>query len=381
MKASLCKVVLENGTELAWWDSYSINSDFLTPCDGWSISLGGDSYWSDVVALVQPNARVQIWIDGVQVLTGFVDSVRTSSTPDGGVRVDVQGRDILRPLVKANIHPSFSVKGLTLEQMVSRVVAMYYKDPPDIFSGPEAQRDALELTGNFKPKSRDAQKKKVIDYCQAHPNEGAFEFLSRNLRRFGLWLWADAQGRLVIGGPTYDQAPSYQIKRVRGQRSIGYLSATYAQDQTNVPDYLEVRGKSTAKEWEKSTVRATVSPLSQEELSDQRAGRWDTVSPVYIQHDQAETPEQCAAFARQELSRLQENADVYEVTAMDHRCRVTGNIFMVDTVAAVEDQYCHVRDNLWVAARTFSKSVTGGTTTALRMLPLHTIQFSEVDAP
>jgi prophage tail gpP-like protein len=124
VNVSLCKIVLENGTELRNWDNYSINSDFLTPTDGWTIGLGGDSYWTDIVELLQPDTKVQIWVDGVRVLTGFVDIVRTRSDVEGGVRVEIQGRDVLRPLCKANIHPGSSSRGLTLEQMVARCAAL-----------------------------------------------------------------------------------------------------------------------------------------------------------------------------------------------------------------------------------------------------------------
>jgi prophage tail gpP-like protein len=244
----------------------------------------------------------------------------------------------------------------------------------------------------------------VIDYCQAHPNEGAFEFLSRNLRRFGLWLWASPDGDIIIGGPTYSQAPSYRIQRKRGLRSVGYTSATYTQDHSQTVSYVEVRGKNTSKEWEKGTVsshvkveprfnavtgkydgQTTITTSTRGPVVLQRAANINVsdkhfLEPMYIQHDQAENADQAQAFALQELSRLQENAAVYEVTAVDHRCMQTGNIFAVDTTATVEDEFCFLRDTLWVAGRTFKKSVSAGTTTDLKLLPLYAIQIGDVDA-
>lgn len=374
MKVSLCKLVVEGGAELQWWDSYSVNSDFMTPSDGWSLSLGGDSYWTDIVSLVQPDSKVQIWVDGVQILTGFVDIVRTESSASTGVRVNVQGRDMLRPLIKANIHPGFSLKGLTVAQMVEKVVEKYYREPrPTVYYDSAAERTVLGLSGAFTPKDRSAAQKKVIDFCAAHPNEGAFEFLARNLRRFGLWLWATPDGNLVVSGPTYDQAPAYDIIRRKGERGIGYLSSTYTQDHSTLPSFIEVRGKATAKEWDKATVRATASDLG---VSDVYFNE-----PLYVQHDQAETQEQAQAFALQELTRLQENSRVYETTSVDHRDQTTGNIFAINTVASVEDDFCHVRERMWVSSVTFNKSVSSGTTTSLKLLPLHAIQLGEFDIP
>lgn len=362
------RFVLEDGSTLREWDTYSVNSDFLTPTDGWSVRMNGIDY----NAQIQPDSKLQMWIDGQLQLTGIVDSISTTSDLSGGTTIEIQGRDILRPLCKANIRPDFRVKGLTLVQMVEQVCALYYRDPPTIFFDQAANREVMGIKAGYRPKDRKSSTQKVIDYCQAHPNEGAFEFVSRNLRRFGLWLWATADGSLVVGGPTYEQEPAYRITRRRGERTVAYEHSNYTVDHTSTPSFLEVRGKSTAKEWAKTPVRATVSNLDIEDRL--------FVEPVYIQHDQAETPEQAQAFALQEMTRLRQSERVYEVTAAGHRDRVTGNVFAVDCLAAIEDDFCNVRETMWVASRTF-KGGMSGQTTELKLLPLYAVQIGDVDAP
>jgi len=387
----LAKFVLEDGTELSGWDSYSIASDFLTPTDGWSVQVCGRNKIDQFLSLLQPDTKVQAWVDGQRVLTGFVDSTSIQSDMSG-TRLTVQGRDILKPLCKANIHPSFRVKGITLADMVAKVIDAYYmQDKPDLYYDNEANRQVLDLKPG-KGKDRSAQQKKVIDYCQAHPNEGAFEFVSRNLRRFGLWIWATADGNIVIGGPDYAQEPSYEIQRHTDQTGTGYISATYGRNLSNVPTYLEVRGKSTQKEWDKKTVAGWAQPwLTQYgevvvsgrkpdyALYNQRS-KW-YIEPAYIQHDQAETSEQAQDFAFQEMTRLRQDEESYTVTAIGHRDRATGNLFAVDTTANVSDQYCNVEKKMWVSSRTFRGSVDGGTTTELTLQPLYSIQLSDIDVP
>jgi len=79
------------------------------------------------------------------------------------------------------------------------------------------------------------------------------------------------------------------------------------------------------------------------------------------------------------MTRLRERADVYTCTALGHRDRVTGNIFKPDMVATVEDDFTGCTGDWWVSSRTFRKSLSGGTTTDLTLLPKHRIQFSDVD--
>lgn len=373
------RFVLESGAELRGWSEYTINSDFLTPTDGWTVSVGGDKAWDEYGRLIQPDSKLQAWVDGQLVLTGFIDRIEVKNEP-GGTTFDIQGRDILRPLCKANIRPDFRVKGLSVLQVVQAVFDLYYKQSPDIQFDSTANRELLGIRAGYQPKSRTAQTKKVIDYCQAHPNEGAFEFLSRNLRRHGLWIWSMADGNVIVGGPSYNQSPAYQISRKRGERQVAYERASYAVDHTNSPSFLEVRGRSTAKEWSKSSVRAAVSNL---DIADKHF-----TEPVYIQHDQAETPEQAQAFAWQENTRLRENERVYQVTAAGHRDRGTGNLFAIDTVASVSDDFCRVYGNFWVASCTM-KGGMSGQTTDLKLLPLTDTQgdpyspiiIGDVDAP
>lgn len=367
------KIVLEDGTELKQWNSYTIDSEFLTPTDGWSFTVGDERLQSDAsYALLRPDARVQIWVDGTLQLTGIIDSVDWQSSPDGGTTCTVQGRDVLRTLCKANIWPGFSVKDLTLDKMVEKVLGIYYpEDTPSLFTDNSAQREVLALSGAFSPKDRSAKQKKLIERAQAHPNEGAFEFLSRNLRRFGLWIWATADGNVVVSGPEYDQEPAYWVTRQRGGRGAHWPSSGFRHDRTSVPTYMMVRGKSTGKEWEKTEVHGVA--------TDTDALYPNVVEPSYVQHDEAKDVEQCEAFARQELSRLKQNERLYTVTGVGHRDRHTGNIFAVDTLAAVDDEFTGVRETMYVAGRTFRKDLGGGTTTELRCVPLGAIQFSDVD--
>ena len=56
------------------WLKYSIDSDFFTPADGWSVSLGTPA--AALPEYLQPWAEVQIRIGDELVMSGRVDRVR-----------------------------------------------------------------------------------------------------------------------------------------------------------------------------------------------------------------------------------------------------------------------------------------------------------------
>lgn len=367
-------IVLEDGTargtQLGNWKEYVIDSDFLTPTDGWSFSFGTETEWLKVKSLLIPGSRVQITIDGNPQLSGYIDRVRATADDAGGVTVHVEGRDILAPLVKSNIHPDTRIKGRTLLQLVESALAQIYDEPPAVISDNDANRQIITGAAAKHKHKRARKLTSEIEWCQAHANEGAFDFVARNLRRFGMWMWATADGNVCVDGPNYSQPASYLIERRHGSSVAQVAEASWNYDKTNVPSHIIIRGRSSQKEFAKKTVGATVKDPTAK-----------LNCPMILVHDQAETNEQAYNYAVQELYRHKQDELVYECTLMGHRDPRNKTIYGIDTVARVEDEFLGVSDDFYVARRTFRKSATSGTTTTLKLVPLYSIRFSEEDAP
>lgn len=375
---SNARITLEDGTVLRHWKEYTIDSDFLTPTDGWSFTFGTEVEWQKVSKLVRPDRKCEITIDGQLQCTGWIDRVTADCTDGDGVSVTVEGRDFLRMLVKANIHPATAVKEMTLIDMVESTFRQIYQGIPVAYVYDNAANRALMTGSKTKSSSkRKGKKDSLIDYCQAHANESAFEFCARNLRRFGLWMWATADGQVCVGAPNYDQPASYQIIRKRGNTIVDVERASYTHDRTNVPSHVFVRGRSNSKDWQVQKCKSTVI----DPAFDYDDDRPKVFCPMMLSHDEATTDDQCLSFAWQELSRLKQDEKVYTCTLKGHRNPRTGNVYAIDTVAHVEDEPLGINDDFYVVRRTFKKSVTGGTTTELKLIPKGTIIFMDADAP
>lgn len=371
-------ITLAGGVALNKWSEYTIDSDFLVPTDGWSFTFGTETEWARVRDLVVPDrGLVTIDIDGQPQLTGWVDKVRAECSTDG-VRVTVEGRDFLRQLVKANVHPATRIKDRTLAGLLENVVGQIYQGISVAYQYDNAANRQV-LTGS-KSKHASARKKqhtKILEYCQPHANESAFEFVARNLRRFGLWLWAGADGTLILGAPDYDQPASYQIIRKAGDAIANVERASWEWDRTNVPSHVFVRGRSASKDWDVQKAKALVEdPIFRFDASSP-----DLFCPMMISHDEATTDAECQAFAWQELTKLKQDERVYSCTVKGHRDPRTGLLYAVDTIAHVEDEPLGINDDFWVIRRTFRKSATSGTTTELRMIPKGVVMFLDSDAP
>lgn len=367
----VARLVLEDGTEISRWKSYTVNSNFLTPTDAWSFSFGTVEEWKRLKDKLRPGRKFEVYIDEALQCTGWIDARSAKRSASSGVVVNVKGRDVLAPLCKANIHPDTAIKGQTVEQIIeSALKQIYPTDTPTVFYDNAANRSiVMDESAKYQKKGK-GKSKNVLEYYSARPQEGAFEFCVRLLRKHGLWMWGAADGSIVVSSPNYSQPASFRISCPKSGSTIQSSEAEDIWDQSNVPSCVIVRGKSASKEWKKSKVFGVV--------GDPQALR---TCPSYIQHDEASTADEAQAWAMQEMSRLKQEEKVYEVTCKGHRDPFTGKVYAIDTIAKVEDDILDVNDDMWILERTFTKSADGGTHTTLRLLPKGAIQFSDADAP
>src|SRR5262249_3532448 len=73
---------------------YSFNSNFLTPTDGWSFTIGDEKLSDEMQEALKPNARIQLQINDSVQATGYIDSVEIEGTRSGGSQWHIGGRDV-----------------------------------------------------------------------------------------------------------------------------------------------------------------------------------------------------------------------------------------------------------------------------------------------
>lgn len=171
------------GHEHKDWERYSIDSDFFTPADAWSLSLGIPA--SQIPDYVKPWAEVQVRLGKDVILTGRIDAVRRRIAK-GTHTLELHGRDRAGILLDCSA-PVLARRELSLEEICAT-----YLRPLGI--------DRMEVQG------KDSRKKVTVE-----PGMSAWEALERAAELSGLWPWFTSDGVLKVAAPDYSRAADAEL--------------------------------------------------------------------------------------------------------------------------------------------------------------------------
>ncbi|KNC92532.1 phage baseplate assembly protein [Trabulsiella odontotermitis] len=170
-----------NGKAHSDWTSYSIDSDFLKPADGWQLMLGlpDKAFPKEVVR----GAAIKLQVGGETVLSGRIDSVGRVVSRNN-YSLSLTGRDDAGILVDCAA-PIFSANQLTLDEVIEKIVR------------PLGIRN-IRIQADSAPRN---------DKVTIEPGMRAWDALAKAAAGRGLWPWMDPDGTLVVGGPDYSAEP------------------------------------------------------------------------------------------------------------------------------------------------------------------------------
>ena len=184
----------------AEWVSYDVDSQMLTPADGWSLALTMQQ--AKVPSVIQSGAPVQLKMGNDVVMTGRVDDV-DSTVSKGGTSLAIKGRDDIGQLLDCSA-PIFGEQHLTFESVVAKIVK-----PLGLTK--------IDVQGASTAPKRD----KII----IQPGESGWEALVHAVEAAGMWPWMEPDGTLTIGGPNYSLPPvAMLVHRIQGGEQNNVLS-------------------------------------------------------------------------------------------------------------------------------------------------------------
>lgn len=390
------------------WESYSFNSHFLTPTDGWTFTLGDDDL-IDQLLLLHPGQLIALSVDGYTQCTGYVDSVQVTHDRSGGTRATISGRDRLAQAVDACIDPRTAFKpGMNFAQFIAQVFDPFgWGDPhANIVDYNSSNRNVLtgQLRGNKTTKNGRPLKSFTLHQLKPNPHEGAFSFAARVAERFGLWIWLSSTGDyLVCARPSYDEPALYTIISKR-DGTTNVLSSDVHYDATGQPSVIVATGFGTGGEnphgrlqaimineltgldangnptadvaaivaaWPAAKLVATRGKLKNASKFVSSNAR-----PMYLHDDESKTPEELEYFVRREMALKQKSSLTYTCEVEGHT--QNGVIWALDTMTRVDDDFCGVHESLYLVSRTFTKDRHSGTRTRLEFIRPYTLDFGEV---
>lgn len=412
------------------WKSYSFNSHFLTPTDGWSFTLGDEEVTDDLRIAIAPRQKVTLSINGSVVGSGIVDKVTTKASRHGGTEITIDGRDVFSPLVDSGIDPRLQFKeSQSLFDVLSDVFGPFGFPPESLLDYTATGTDNDPILSSFNHGIKTSKKGKLSKDWKLHqlkPNahESAMGFAHRISQRFGLWLWPSTDGaHVMIGTPSFDQEPAVRLVHKKGADGVrnNILSSSLVQNGGAQPSIIFASGFTTGGEnaLDNFTI-CVVNPFIQTNLSKilaaypktvpldlsylgpkfsgtgvttSDAARADDQSlrnstgigfvdtnarPLFLHDEEAKDIDQLTAFLKRELASRMHKAFVYQCEVEGHESLdKDGNKtpWKVGMTVAVDDDIANVQQTLWVLSRTFTKSRTGGTKTQLELIVPHTLEF------
>ncbi|HVH44837.1 MAG TPA: hypothetical protein VM925_20930 [Labilithrix sp.] len=408
--------VMDEHVDLTRWTHYSFASNFLTPSDGWSCTIGDGNLDERERRALVPGARVRLYVDQAPLAEGFIDTVAVSADRSSGVQYTIDGRDRLGLAVDGIADPTLQFKkGATLADVLKELFAPFGWVADEHFRiDNDANRDAktggvrgVPTTKGGKKTGPKPLKDFVLHQLKPHNHEGVYAFASRITQRFGLWIWCTADGeQLVVGRPDFQQEPRYELRRTRGG-DTNVLSGEVKFDMTDQPSVIIADGFSGGGEFGKGRIKsfcvnpyfgvdedAFVLPEVTELLKKFPDAEQVTMTiptpykrrrvnapirPMFLHDDESKTQEQLNNFVRREMSLLLRKSMTAHYIVEGHGQNVSGTFtpWDVDTVVEVHDEVAEVHERMYVLSRTFEKSRSGGTHTRLELVRLNSIQFGD----
>ena len=386
---------------------YQFNSHFLTPTDHFSFVIGDEAVKKSVTDGIFIGQEVTLKVSGYVQAGGFVDRIRVTSSRGGGTEIHVEGRDWLSPAVDANMDPHkvrFKSSS-TLLDVVRECFAPYgFGDVGQILASDEANGNVItgQHRGLKTSKKGKTLKSALSHQLKPYPHEGVFAFASRLTQRFGLWIWASADGlNLIVDEPDFTQNAIYDITHKTDDTSRNnILSAEVDADGGTQPTVIIATGQGGGGETGRTGMQvamvneitgvdlagnvrpevaailddhpnATILPLRADvgtiRLPDSR------VRAVYLHDDESKTHDQLEDFVRREMALHQQHAIVARYTHEGHTLR--GVPFYTNSVANIDDDILGLHNRMWCISRSFSKSRGGGTRTSTEWIMPGTLSF------
>lgn len=358
-----CSIIVD-GEELLITQSYDIRRGVFEQPSSFSVRLGSGNVASSLLSRYRPGLKCQLKINGALQLTGVID---THAVPSSSVtEIELQGRDVLRYLTDAKVEKDQSFKHKTYYELTRAVMDICGMKDTSLVAGNAANRQSTTkvaipaVTGEAQPAKRETNicavpasnppPKMEYPALRAKAGEGSwYEWLCKQYKPAGLYLWATGDGSLMLGTPTISDTPAFLLSRRRGasRDQINVLEHSYRNSAVGRFAHYRLETRYTSACERPRTIVATV--------DDQEMLGWgfNTTSVVTDKH--ARTSKQAVYSVNKVCSQNRRRAFTLEYT-------IAGSVLPsminpsemgvpgVDCMVKVDDDELDIHDLFYVSA-------------------------------
>jgi len=353
--------------ECTHWDLVDIDSDILTPADGWSLHLFNPDV-GKIPAAVKPDADITIKYGSETVLSGVIDR-RHRSVYSNGSFVEVSGRDMVGQLVDCSV-PIFAGSKLSLPEIVSKIVD-YSSDNGSVLPLP------IQIKGGDAVLNSTLSQKIAVE-----PGEQQWTAIQKVAESQGLYAWGDPDGSIIIGNPIHDekqpaQMPVIQLMQNGETGNPVVTNLDYLEDVTEIFSELHVLGQGTGDGAAFSAKRRNLIDSHRTLVNDKKAKFDGAASQILsrprlriIVTGQPQSETEANQLADKVMHDANLNAYTLTATVKGWQC-ATGEVWRAGWIVTVKTDAIEEVSNepgAWVIfGRTLRLSRDAGMTTTLKM--------------
>lgn len=360
--------VLCDGKQVTGFTEYTIDVGFLEPAGSFSLSIPADEA---VWRALRTDRPVKILIDGVAVITGYIDAPECR-WKDGVI--NVRGRSKIGRLVQESA-PAVNYAGKTLLGLVGELGSPFFSKA--VLSNARNRKvlrgrgKKVASTGAVYIDKRDSIGKRI------EPGQMKWAVIEELARQAGYTVWESGDGKeLVIGQPDYLQEVQYRFLHAKpgGRRfSSNILDGSIRPSTADRYSKIQVFGSGAG------TVAnyglppaARAGEAKDNPLTTHGDGKSFSAPKRLILVDKDIKDRATAkAVAEREMARRNMAKEPITVIAPHHGQLVQGRemtLFTYDTLAFVEDEVTDTQGVYLIAACTYQGKDDAETTT-LELLP------------
>lgn len=360
--------------QLARVKSYELTCSMVEPADSFRIAV---PFSLDAWNTLHTDQRIQIAIDGVIMMDGFVDS-RRRSAKDG--TLEVSGRDKVGRLVQTSIPTTTGYDGLDLLATVKKLAAPWFgavvlSDARNraVRRGKGHRAAAAGEPAIFlsKTRGRGENRSQHID-----PGEMCWAVIEELCSSAGLLVWSSADGReLVIGRPNYSQDPQYLF---RHSTRAGSTVIDMTREDTVADRYamMEVYGIGRGDASGYGGDVANRGAARNGPNADGTGRDFAYPKRMSLPQNAIQDADEAGRVAAREMAHRDFRGRTLAVSTLGHGQTLTGStatLYAPNTLARVIDDDLY-EDGIWlVHSLTFKGDRQSGETTDLQLVPRDTV--------
>ena len=375
--------------EVKAYGSYQVTSSVFQQPAAFTMKFGWSDVMRNLLKRYPPNTEFSLFIGERRIGGGWIDDPHAKGGQSGS-ELNISGRDIMSRVYDSFVDAEQSFANKTYLDLLREVLNKVGLADRDILPTNEANRKAISggrTTGvkenftTFVTVEEDVftytkNKKTVYNSIKATRGQRWFDFLQTELKKVGLFMWADSLGGFVIARPNGDQQPLYRIVRFRGDsRDVsGIKEYDFHNNIAHRYTKAVVYGRAGGRKFGRKKLRGEYVDAEMSAL----LGGDDGKQIVYHEPD-VDSVKAAEFVARWQIAEANRTSWTLSYTVAGHTTVGMNGEFPVvwtpDTVVEVDDDEIGIQGRFYISEVTFNRGPQ--TTTDLTLMRPQDLVFGE----